>query len=77
MLRVAVDFGEITPMQKDVFRSVARIEPIVEPGEIWVTERAKVMLNDKYKAKLEVLGQKNINKGSEPEEFEYLFKYCY
>ena len=52
-LRVAIDYGPIglerdatgTPVGirrgHDVVRSVARIEPVVEPSEIWVTERFK------------------------------------
>ena len=55
-LRVAVDDGPIglerdatgTPVGirrgHDVLRNVARIEPLVEPGQFWVTERFKEVL---------------------------------
>jgi class 3 adenylate cyclase len=55
-LRVAIDYGPIglerdatgTPVGirrgHDVVRTVARIEPVVEPSEIWVTERFREAL---------------------------------
>jgi hypothetical protein len=55
-LRVAIDFGPIglerdaagTPIGvrrgHDVLRNVARIEPLVEPSQVWVTERFKEAL---------------------------------
>jgi len=55
-LRVAVDYGPIglerdatgTPIGirrgHDVIRNVARIEPLVEPSQFWVTERFKAAL---------------------------------
>src|SRR5262249_49132760 len=55
-LRVAVDFGPVglerdatgTPVGirrgHDVLRNIARIEPLVEPSQFWVTERFKEAL---------------------------------
>ena len=53
-LRVAVDYGPHRPRARslpatavgirrghDVLRNVARIEPLVEPSQVWVTERFK------------------------------------
>ncbi len=99
LMRFGIDCGEIAyeelndnfdPLTSPGLRLVARIEPVVFPGQIWCTERVKAFLDDKsvYKAvklkksdinpleRLNGKDQVNIKKeGSpEPDEFITLFK---
>ena len=54
LLRVALDFGKITyetregqctPLSGEALRTAARLEPVVVPGQVWMTEAVKVMLD--------------------------------
>jgi hypothetical protein len=74
LLRIAIDFGKIDHSEQTIIKTVARIEPKVTPGEIWITERVKVMLPKEYKDTIENIGEKQINKKKEKPKFENLYK---
>ncbi len=75
LLRIAVDFGKITTNDKSLLRSAVRIEPKVKPGEVWITEKVKPLLNQRNQNVLIEVGDVQINKPDEPFERVHMYRF--